>query len=253
MHCFVFRRRDLLLTDDLALPDFEALNESGLESIRSQYLGTLDGAHCYSVELAEDAAAPAGTRFRELRSLFGRLDESLLKLAGRAVQIVEWDRAHQFCGACGGSTELSTAERARVCPRCQRLYYPRLAPAMIVAVERDESILLARSPHFPPGIYSVPAGFVEPGESIEEAVAREVLEETNIQVRHVRYFGSQAWPFPNSLMIGFQARYAGGEIRIHEAEIEDAGWFRYDEMPNLFPGNVSIAQWLIRDFLARHR
>jgi NAD+ diphosphatase len=251
--CFVFRRRQLLLTDDFEIPDFEALNESGLESIRSQYLGTLDDAHCYSVELANDAAAPAGLDFHDLRALFGRLDELLLQLAGRAVQIVEWDRTHQFCGVCGGPTELSTQDRSRSCPRCKVPQYPRLSPAMIVAVEKGDSILLARSPHFPPGIYSVPAGFVEPGESAEEAVEREVFEETNIRVRDVRYFGSQPWPFPNSLMLGFTAKYAGGEIRLGEAEIEDAGWYRYDDMPNLFPGNVSIAQWLIRDFLRRHR
>jgi NAD+ diphosphatase len=253
VHCFVVRRRELLLTDDFELPDFDTLNESGLESVRSQYLGTLDGVHCHSVELADDVAAPGGTRFRDLRSLLGHFDETLLKLAGRALQIVEWDRTHQFCGACGGPTELSTADRSRICPRCKLPYYPRLSPAMIVAVEKGDSILLARSPHFPPGIYSVPAGFVEPGESTEEAVAREVFEETNIRVRDVRYFGSQPWPFPNSLMLGFKAEYAGGEIRISETEIEDAGWYRYDEMPNLFQGNVSIAQWLIQDFLARHR
>jgi NAD+ diphosphatase len=124
---------------------------------------------------------------------------------------------------------------------------------MIVAVEKGDSILLARSPHFPPGIYSVPAGFVEPGESAEEAVKREVFEETNIRIRDVRYFGSQPWPFPNSLMLGFTAEYADGEIRLGDGEIEDAGWYRYDEMPNLFPGNVSIAQWLMRDVLHRHR
>jgi NAD+ diphosphatase len=253
VYCFVFRRRELLLTDDFELPDFEMLNQCDMASIRSQYLGTLGETHCYSVELADDAAAPAGTRFRDLRSLFGRLDETVLKLGARAVQIVEWDRTHQFCGACGRPTEPSTADRSRACPRCKLPFYPRLSPAMIVAVEKDDSILLARSPHFPPGIYSVPAGFVEPGESVEEAVAREVLEETNIRVRDVRYYGSQPWPFPNSLMLGFTASYAGGEIRISQAEIEDAGWYRHDEMPNLFPGNISIAQWLIHDFLARHR
>jgi NAD+ diphosphatase len=124
---------------------------------------------------------------------------------------------------------------------------------MIVAVEKENAILLGRSPHFPPGIFSVLAGFVEPGESAEEAVVREVYEETGIEVADIAYFGSQPWPFPHSLMLGYQARYAGGEIRVDGTEIEAAGWYPADDMPMIFQGNVSIAQWLIRDFLERHR
>lgn len=123
---------------------------------------------------------------------------------------------------------------------------------MIVAVEREDEILLARSPHFPAGIMSVLAGFVEPGESAEDAVRREVYEETRIVCHDVEYFASQAWPFPNSLMLGFRARYHAGEIEIDGEEIVEAGWFRASEMPSFFPGKVSIAQWLIRDFLVRN-
>jgi NAD+ diphosphatase len=122
---------------------------------------------------------------------------------------------------------------------------------MIVAVERDDQILLARSPHFPAGIYSVLAGFVEPGESAEEAVTREVMEEAGVHVSNIRYFGSQPWPFPHSLMLGFRADYESGDIRIAEPEIEDARWFRADEMPSFLPGRISISQWLIHDFLDR--
>ena len=122
---------------------------------------------------------------------------------------------------------------------------------MIAAVTRGEEILLGRSAHFPPGIYSVLAGFVEPGESLEQAVFREVLEETGIEVEDVRYFGSQPWPFPHSLMLGFTARHRSGELRADGVELVDARWFHRDDMPMLFPGNVSISQWLIRDFLKR--
>jgi NAD+ diphosphatase len=190
--------------------------------------------------------------FRDLRFLFGRLPPELHDLAGRAVQIVEWDRTHQYCGACGAPTEPAEGERARACVRCGLSFYPRLAPSMIVAVERDGALLLARAPHFPRGIYSVLAGFVEPGESVEQTVAREVWEETGVEVEDVRWFGSQPWPYPNSLMLGFQARHRAGEIRVDGREIEDAGWFTPDAMPPLFPGNVSISQWLIQDFLRRH-
>ncbi len=251
--CFVFRKRDLLVTDSFELPNLEILNETGLDSVRSQYLGSLGGVHCHSVEFPPDATAPAGMAFRDLRVLYGNMDEALHAVAGRAVQIMDWDRTHQYCGACGKSTELSTTDRSRICPDCKIPQFPRLAPAMIVAVERSDEILLARSPHFPAGIYSVLAGFVEPGESAEEAVAREVMEEAGIVVKDVRYFGSQPWPYPNSLMLGFTASYDSGEIRIEEEEIEDARWFNANEMPTFFPGRMSISQWLIQDFLERNR
>jgi len=249
---FVFRGRELLVSDDLALEPAAHPEALGLDTLRSQYLGQLGEQHCFSAEVAADHAAPPGMTFRDLRLLFGRLDETLHALAGRAVQIVEWDRTHLFCGACGEGTQLRTTERSRVCPRCGLTCFPRLAPAVIVAVERDQEILLARSPHFPPGFYSVPAGFVEPGESLEETVAREIHEETGIDVKDVRYFASQPWPFPHSLMLGFTARYAGGEIRIDTSEIEDAAFFRYDSMPQFFRGRISISGWLIEHFLEKH-
>lgn len=249
--CFVFRKRELLVRTDNRLPGLEVLDGSELDSVRSQYLGTLDDAHCHSVELSPDASAPEGMAFRDLRVLYGSLDEPLHAVASRAVQIMEWDRTHQYCGACGQATEASQTERSRICPDCRIPQFPRLSPAMIVAVERGNEILLARSPHFPAGIYSVLAGFVEPGESAEEAVEREVMEETGIRAKDIHYFGSQAWPYPNSLMLGFTARYESGEICVEEEELEDARWFRADAMPPFFPGRMSISQWLIQDFVER--
>ncbi|HPG25932.1 MAG TPA: NAD(+) diphosphatase [Myxococcota bacterium] len=249
---FAFRGRDLLVTSELALPEVKEIDAQGIEAVRTQYLGQLDSRHCYSAELPADVEPGEGYRFANLHMLYGSFDELTHALAGRAVQIVEWDRTHQFCGACGEPTELSTIDRSRSCPKCRFPMYPRLAPAMIVAVEREDEILLARSPHFPAGIMSVLAGFVEPGESAEDAVRREVYEETRIVCHDVEYFASQAWPFPNSLMLGFRARYHAGEIEIDGEEIVEAGWFRASEMPSFFPGKVSIAQWLIRDFLVRN-
>jgi len=250
---FAFRRRELLVPLVGMLAPVDAIEALGVAPQRTQYLGTLDGAHCYGAELAPDVSPPPGMAFRDLRSLYGRLDPTVHDVAARAVQIVEWDRTHRFCGACGEPTDVEASERARTCPACGLSQFPRLAPAIIVAVERGDEILLGRSAHFPPGIYSVLAGFVEPGESVEAAVRREVFEESGIEVAGARYFGSQPWPFPHSLMLGFQADFAGGEIRLGDAELEDAGWFRWDELPRLFPGNVSIAQWLIRDFVERKR
>jgi NAD+ diphosphatase len=245
---FAFQGQRLLVTLENTLP----ASFDGLDIVRSQFLGEHDGTPCISAELKPDAEPPPGHRFSGLRRLFGLIEPTLLATAGRAVQIVEWDRTHQFCGACGKPTAPSASDRSRQCSDCRLPMYPRLAPAMIVAVERGEQVLLARSPHFPPGIYSMLAGFVEPGESAEEAVIREVFEETRIVVEDVRYFSSQPWPFPNSLMLGFIAQYKSGEIDVSEDELEAAGWYDARNLPKTFPGNVSISQWLLRDFKRRN-
>jgi NAD+ diphosphatase len=189
--------------------------------------------------------------FEDLRGLFYRVDEDFFRMAGRAKQIVAWHTTHQFCGRCGGKTEPAPGELAMRCIHCGTMHYPRVSPAAIVLVRRGDEILLARSPGFPQGLYSVLAGFVEPGESIEEAVVREVLEEVGIEVTNVRYFGSQPWPFPNSLMIGFTADYTGGDLTPEPGEIEDAGWYTADNLPHL-PPNISIARAMIDDFVSQH-
>jgi NAD+ diphosphatase len=251
---FVFRQRELLVTESFAIPSDTTPAELGLSPLRTQLLGELGPTPCFSAELAADVEPPSGMRFYDLLRLFGRVEPELLSLAGRAVQIMEWDRTHQFCGACGASTVPHPQARSRVCSRseCALAQYPRVAPAMIVAVERGPEILLARSPHFPPGIYSTLAGFVDPGESVEEAVHREVFEETGVRIENLRYFGSQAWPFPNSLMLGFFADYVRGELVLEEGEIEDAAFFHVDALPNMFPGRVSISQQLVADFVKRN-
>jgi NAD+ diphosphatase len=198
------------------LTDFSGL---GLTALSQHYLGLLDDRPCYAVEVSEEGSPPAGMAFEGLRQVYGRLDEDLFWVAARAIQIVDWDRTHQFCGRCGVPMELQKAERAKKCPKCGLLHFPRLAPAIIVLVERGDRLLMARSRHFASGMYSVLAGFVEPGESLEEAVEREVKEEVGITVKDIRYFGSQSWPFPHSFMIGFTAIYAGGEILIDDTEI----------------------------------
>ena len=251
---FAFRGDSLLVSFDEGaarlplLADFSAL---GLDAVRRQYLGAYQGRRCYSVELAEGCDAPGGMSFENLRRLFARLDDELFAIAGRAVQIVNWDRTHQFCGRCGARTVPSQGERAKRCPECGLSSFPRLAPAVIVLIRRGREVLLSRSAHFPPGMYSVQAGFVEPGESLEETAEREILEEVGVRIEGLRYFGSQPWPFPNSLMIGFTADYAGGEIRIDPAEIEDAGWYEVGNLPAI-PPRLSIARRMIDWFIGQH-
>ncbi len=226
--------------------------ELGLTVRRENFLGTLDGRACYAAEVLPDSQPPEGMFFRGLRRLWGPLDDTLWRIAGCAVQVVEWDRTHQFCSSCGTRTEYKQGVRAKECPACGRLSFPRISPAVIVAVERDGKLLLARGNRFVKEIYSVLAGFVEPGETLEETVMREVREEVGVEVTDITYFGSQSWPFPDSLMVGFTARYAGGDISIDKTEIVDAGWFAPDAMP-MIPDKISIARRLIDWFVEKQQ
>ena len=251
---FAFHRNRLLVEvgdDALRVPCRERFEELGVTIVQRHYLGRYDGLPCHAVDLA-DESLPAGMDFKDLRQVYGLLEEDLFVLGGRAVQIVEWDRTHQYCGRCGSRTQTKETERAKVCPRCGLHSFPRLSPAIIVAVERGDEVLLARSAHFPQGMFSVLAGFVEPGETIEECVVREVKEEVGITVGNVRYFGSQPWPFPNSLMLGFTAEYVDGELELDPTEIAEAGWFRANSLPSI-PGRISIAGRMIRWFVDRSR
>ena len=250
---FAFRQNKLLVrseSDHVSLPCLVHFEEVGLIPLCQHYMGSLEGRHCFAVDVAEEARPPSEMTFEGLRQVHDLLDEDLFWIAARAVQIVEWDKTHQFCGRCGVRMSARPTERAKECPRCGLLHFPRLAPAIIVLIERGDQLLLARSRRFATGMYSVLAGFVEPGESLEEAVEREIREEVGLSVREIRYFGSQPWPFPHSLMIGFTATYAGGEISVDASEIEDAGWFTVKNLPPI-PDRISIARKLIDWFIAK--
>ncbi len=222
-------------------------NNNGLwfQPARTLYLGVLGDLACWAAEAPADASPPpAGHAWEGLRTLFSVLEDAHFALAGRAIQLLDWDRSHRYCGRCGAPTEAKTEERARTCPACKLSAYPRIAPAVMALVRREGEILLGRSPHFPPGMYSALAGFVEPGETLEQCLAREVEEEVGVQVSRIRYFASQPWPFPNSLMIAFVCDWTGGEIRPQAGEIEDAKWFNVLQLPKL-PSRISIARSLI--------
>ena len=252
---FVFRGARLLVNlgdGGASLPIADDLEELNLKIRHKQYLGSQDGQHCYAADLPNDADAPAGWSFRGLRRLYSRMDEVQFAIAGRAVQLVEWDRTNQFCGRCGAPTQNHATERAKECTVCSLIRYPRISPAIIVLVRNEDKLLLARAHRHPPGFYSVLAGFVEPGESLEEAVAREIREEVGVEVKDIRYFGSQPWPFPNSLMIAYVCDYAGGDIVLEEEEIEDAGWYDPEHLPPV-PPRISIARQLIDWFAGEQR
>ncbi len=245
-HNFVFCGDAMLVSKtDLTLPCDDILVRLGLHDQGFHPVGLLDGRYCRAGWLPKGMVACEGHAFRKLRALFGAMDDALLAVAGRAFQIAEWARTHRFCGACGAPTVQVDGERCAKCPACQFMAYPRISPAMMVLVKRNDSILLARHAASPAPFFTALAGFLEAGESIEDAVHREVLEEVGLQVKDIRYFGSQAWPFPHSLMIAFSAEYAGGELRLDENEIAEARWFGPgDPIPRIPPG-ISIASHLI--------
>ncbi|MHB1195062.1 MAG: NAD(+) diphosphatase [Longimicrobiales bacterium] len=214
-------------------------------------LPPVGGRPCHAHDLPAAFEPPPGFALQGLRSLFERIPPDLFRVAGTALQKVEWLRTHGFCSRCGHATRRHPVHQAMECSACGHLHFPRISPAVIVLVERGDSMLLARSPRFPEGMYSTLAGFVEPGESLEEAIHREIREEVGVEVTDLRYFGSQPWPFPHSLMVGFAARWAGGEIRVDGDEIVAAGWFTADRMPPVLPSGLSIARRLVDDFLRR--
>lgn len=227
--------------------------EAGFQAGRVHSMGVLDGQDHFAVALPDDFSPetlPQGWRSAGLRSWFGILEDVSLSLAMRAVQVLEWDRTHRFCGACGTATEIAPGERAKRCPACHLSVYPRISPAMMVLVTRGKELLLARGVNFPPGRFSALAGFLEPGETMEQCVIREVREEVGVEVDGLEYFASQSWPFPNSLMIAFRARWVSGDLRPDTTEIAEAGWFTKDNLPSM-PPRLSIARALIESTLER--
>jgi NAD+ diphosphatase len=218
--------------------------------LRTQYLGHRGSAACYAAECRPETELPDTTYYPNVRGLFGVIPEEELAVAAFAVRITDFTRNTRFCGRCGTPMVQSRTERARCCPACHLTIYPRISPAIIVLVRKGDRILLASSPRFPPDLHSVLAGFVEAGENLEDAVSREVREEVGIEVTNIRYFGSEPWPFPDSLMVGFTADYAGGEIVVDNNEILSAGWFDRDHLP-LLPLPMSISRALIDQWIRK--
>lgn len=249
---FVFNAGSLLVVSEGAaarVPCRRELEELGLAPAPRHYLGRLGERDCFTAAAEASPGLPEHAEWQGLRRLFGRIDETLLTIAGRAIQVIQWDDTHRYCGRCGSPTVPHATERARVCAGCGLASYPRLSPAVMGLVRRGRELLLARSPHFPEGMYSALAGFVEPGETLEQTLEREVREEVGVEITNLRYFGSQPWPFPHSLMIAFVADYVSGEIVPQPGEIEAADWFGIHRLPRL-PHPFSIARRLIDETVA---
>jgi NAD+ diphosphatase len=246
-YCFIFNQDKMLVkttNSGIKVPYLRSLEELNIPPIRTQYFGTLQGHPCYSAEVVPQTNAPEEMIFRDLRSLYEDLEEDIFLLAGKAFQIVNWDKTHQFCGKCGTPTETMENEIAKICPECGFISFTRISPAVITAIIKDGEILLAKHLRTPGNMYGLIAGFLEAGETLKEAVEREIMEEVSLKVKNIEYFGSQPWPFPNSLMVGFTAEYESGEINVDGNELIDAAWFDANELPDI-PSKMSISRELI--------
>jgi len=241
-----FERRKLLVRDERGRPAVAVVDPADLPIPNLDHfaLALPQDPSLRVADLPQGAPLPPGTALREIRSLLPTLPADEVRLAMRALHVVEWGRTHRFCGRCGTRNEESSSELARRCPQCDHTLFPRISPAVIVLVRRGDEVLLGRGNHLPPGLYSTLAGFVEPGETLEESVRREIREEVGIELADIRYFGSQPWPFPDSLMIGFMADFGGGELQVDPAELAEAHWCALDELPPVPPA-FSIARSLI--------
>ena len=194
------------------------------------------------------APTPEGT-FCPLRQSYYKLPLELYLKAGKCAELLYWDQNTRFCGICGGTMKFHT-DISKRCEHCGKEVWPQLATAIIVRITRDDEILMARARNFRGDFYGLIAGFVETGETLEEAVVREVHEETGLEIKDIRYFGSQPWPYPSGLMVGFTAHYAGGQIHVQREELKNVAWFHRDHLPKL-PEKLSIARQLVDDWLAQ--
>lgn len=236
----------LLITDHL-LPVIQPF------LTRTHLLGHFNQHDVYCAEFVAHHALPSEFSIMPLRKALEVIGEEWYTLAVKAYSIINWDKNHQYCGRCGHLTQQKINTFERICESCTQVFYPRISPSVIALIHKNDQILMARSPHFAPGVYGLIAGFIEAGESAETALHREVAEEVGITIHNLQYFGSQAWPFPDSLMIGFVAEHLAGEIVIDNNEIETAGWFHMHELPGRPSTNISLAAKLLDSFIAKHR
>lgn len=250
---FIFKHNKLLVkkrNDLLIIPLAKDFQNFNTHFFNKHFLGLFNGNQCYCMELDFEP----GDEEMVLIDLFAFAnivnDKDLFIMAGKAFQILHWDRMSKFCGKCGSMTEEGRSERVKICPECGSLFYPRISPAVIIAVIKNGEILLAHNRKYPKNFYGLIAGFMEPGETFEACAQREIAEEVGIKVKNLNYFSSQPWPFPDSLMIGFTAEYESGDIMVDGVEIDDAGWYQRDNLPNL-PPMQSIARKLVEWYLGK--
>lgn len=224
---------------------------SGMEIGEHHFLGYFNDNSLFIIELKDESMLMEDTVLSSLRVLLGAIPDSLFSICSRSLQVVEWFNSHRYCGRCGSKMNPHVQERGMQCECTKVLTYPRISPCVIVLVTNGDYLLLAHNKNFPGSFYSTLAGFIEAGENAEDAIHREILEEVNIEVKNITYFGTQSWPFPSQLMIGYHAEFLKGDIKPDGIEIDEAKWFHKDEMPSVPSGKISISGKLIEDYLSR--
>ena len=231
---YIFQHQNLLVDQNLQLPEVEKLASD---------LPLHQNDHVIARDLLENEAIPEGYQLVPIRELIQSWSTTEFLQASRAVQLLEWRRNHKFCSHCGHVTEIHSKEYAMVCPGCSYHQYPRVQPCIITIITKgDNEVLLAKSVHNKSNMYGLIAGFVEVGETLEEAVQREAFEEVGLRLKNIRYMSSQPWPFPSNLMIAFHAEYDSGEIQLQVEEISEAQFFRFDQLPEIpFKGSIAHA------------
>ena len=239
---YIFRDREILVEGGGDAAQAERVASFVSSDIRARFDDRVSGG--VGILLQGGTPAPEGCSFEPLPSYFFAHDEAEIALASRLRALAGWMDSTRFCPSCGHPLQLHAVETALECPACGRLHFPRIEPCIITLITRGDELLLLRNIKDTRGVYACLAGFVEAGETLEQALRREVREETSLEVVNFRYAGSQAWPFPDQLMMAFYAEYKSGEIHIQESEITDARWFRPDALPPL-PRPGSIARRLI--------
>jgi len=252
-YLFLFDHDELLIRVNNGIAQIPLASD--VQSFMSQptithSIGILHGHECFIATIGNDNL-PEDFSFAKVRPLYGQLEDDFFWFAGRASHIMNWMKNNKFCGCCGSPMHVFSLELAMECSQCGHLVYPRISPAIIVAVTRNNQILLAHSKRFAPNRYSVIAGFVEPGETLEECVRRELKEEVGVAVHNIQYFGSQPWPFPDSLMVAFTAQCSNEEITIDNQEITAAAWFSAGNLPDI-PDKPSVGRQLIDWFVEKH-
>ncbi len=254
-HWFLIQKEDLVLPDVPGEPWVAtgSLPEPFRDAVESRvFFGTYNGEACWAASLVPETRVPAGFRKETLTPRNTRLRDDILSLGGMALQTLHWERMSRHCPCCGQPTGAMEGESGRRCPACKAEHYPSLHPAVITLVRDRERVLLTRKSFWPKNRYGLVAGFVDPAESLEEAVRREVREEVGVEVKDLTYVASQYWPFPSQLMVGFVARYAGGDLRVDHEELEDARWFSVHELPDL-PPPFSIARFILDRYAVPQR
>jgi NAD+ diphosphatase len=249
----ILRNQEFLTskTSEFLIHEEDDLKWSEMEFEDRQFIGYLNNRPCFLVELTNESLLSEDTALTPLRNLLGRMPDSLFTICSRSIQLSDWKKNNQFCGICGSKMTNHETERAMFCECNNLMIYPRISPCVIVLVTKGEDLLLAHNKNFPGTFYSTLAGFIEAGESAESAIHREIYEEVKVTVKNIEYFGSQSWPFPSQLMLGYHAEYSDGDIKPDGVEIDKADWFNYKQLPQVPTGNISISGQLIESYIRK--